>query len=104
MTDRSRARLVVLRVLVISLLATLLGRLWYLQVLAGPQYQQAAADNQVRAIVASAPRGQIVDDMGRRWATNRTALVVSVDRVALLRQKDGGDGVLVRLSKLLGVH
>ena len=104
MSDRSRLRLVVLRVLVISLLATLLGRLWYLQVLAGPQYQQAAADNQVRDIVAAAPRGEIVDDRGRRWATNRTALVVSVDRVALLRQKDGGQAVLERLSTLLGVH
>ncbi|MDQ1746636.1 MAG: penicillin-binding protein 2 [Frankiaceae bacterium] len=104
MSDRSRLRLVVLRVLVISLLATLLGRLWYLQVLAGPQYQQAAADNQVRDIVAAAPRGEIVDDRGRRWATNRTALVVSVDRVALLRQKDGGQAVLDRLAKLLGVH
>ncbi len=103
MSDRSRLRLIVLRVLVISLLATLLGRLWYLQVLAGPQYQQAAADNQVRDIVASAPRGQIVDDLGRRWATNRTALVVSVDRVALLRQHDGGTTVLTRLSRLLGV-
>lgn len=104
MSDRSRLRLIVLRVLVISLLLTLLGRLWYLQVLAGPQYQQAAADNQVRDIVAAAPRGEIVDDMGRRWATNRTALVVSVDRIALLRQKDGGQAVLTRLSQLLGVH
>jgi penicillin-binding protein 2 len=103
-SDRSRLRLVVLRVLVISLLATLLGRLWYLQVLAGPQYQQAAADNQVRDIVAAAPRGEIVDDKGRRWATNRTALVVSVDRVKLLRQKDSGEAVLGRLSKLLGVR
>jgi len=103
-SDRSRLRLVVLRVLVISLLATLLGRLWYLQVLAGPQYQQAAADNQVRDIVAAAPRGAILDDKGKRWATNRTALVVSVDRVKLLRQKDEGEAVLGRLSKLLGVR
>jgi len=103
-SDRSRLRLVVLRVLVISLLATLLGRLWYLQVLAGPQYQQAAADNQVRDIVAAAPRGEIVDDKGKRWATNRTALVVSVDRVKLLRQKDEGEAVLRRLSQLLGVR
>ena len=104
MSDRSRLRLVVLRVLVISLLATLLGRLWYLQVLAGPQYQQAAADNQVRDIVAAAPRGAILDDKGKRWATNRTALVVSVDRVKLLRQKDEGEAVLRRLSQLLGVR
>jgi penicillin-binding protein 2 len=100
-SDRSRLRLVVLRVLVISLLATLLGRLWYLQVLAGPQYVQQASDNQVRDIVTAAPRGHIVDDAGRLWATNETALVVSVDRIALLRQKDSGVAVLHRLASLL---
>src|SRR5437763_12890972 len=89
-SDRSRLRLVVLRVLVVSLLATLLGRLWYLQVLAGPQYQQAAADNQIRDIVAVAPRGVIVDDNGKAWATNQTALIIAVDRIALLRQKGCG--------------
>src|SRR4051812_7280388 len=86
--DGSRShRLVVLRVLVVSLILTLLGRLWYLQVLAGPQSQEAAADNQVRDIVAAAPRGVVVDDTGQAWATNRTALIIAVDRNALLRQK-----------------
>jgi penicillin-binding protein 2 len=92
-----------MRVLVISLIATLLGRLWYLQVLAGPQYRQAAADNQVRDIVAAAPRGLIVDDTGKPWATNTTALVVAVDRVKLSRQHDGGAAVLARLAALLHV-
>lgn len=101
MSDRSRLRLVVLRVLVVSLLLTLLGRLWYLQVLAGPEYQRAAADNQIRDIVATAPRGEILDDRGRRWATNKTALVVSVDRVKLTRQRDGGQAVLQRLATVL---
>ncbi|HMC71749.1 MAG TPA: hypothetical protein VKJ07_21505, partial [Mycobacteriales bacterium] len=92
----------------ISLLLTLLGRLWYLQVLAGPQYQQAAADNQVRDIVAAAPRGLIVDDTGQAWATNQTALVIAVDRIALLRQKGCGSSkkqcpVLLRLADLLHV-
>ena len=103
MSDRSRLRLIVLRVLVISLIATLLGRLWYLQVLAGPQYQQAAADNQVRDIVAAAPRGLIVDDTGKPWATNTTALIVAVDRIKLARQSDGGKAVLARLGALLHV-
>src|SRR3954462_4651960 len=100
-SDRSRLRLVVLRVLVISLLLTLMGRLWYLQVLAGPDYARAASDNQVRDIIATAPRGEIVDDSGRAWARNKTALVVSVDRVALSRQSDGGDTVLHRLAHVL---
>ncbi|HET7531081.1 MAG TPA: penicillin-binding transpeptidase domain-containing protein [Mycobacteriales bacterium] len=104
MSDRTRLRLVVLRVLVVSLLLTLLGRLWYLQVLAAPEYQRAAADNQVRDIVASAPRGEILDDRGRAFARNRTALVVSVDRIALQRQRDGGSAVLHRLSRVLHIR
>ncbi|HET7529841.1 MAG TPA: penicillin-binding protein 2 [Mycobacteriales bacterium] len=103
MSDRSRLRLVVLRVLVISLLATLLGRLWYLQVLAGPEYAKAAADNQTRDIITPAPRGEIVDDKGRAFAENETALVISVDRIKLLRQADDGEKVLHRLSRLLDV-
>ena len=103
MSDRSRLRLVVLRALIVSLLLTLLGRLWYLQVLAGPEYQRAAADNQVRDIVATAPRGEILDDRGRRLATNKTALVVSVDRVRLSRQSDGGRAVLQRLASVLRI-
>ena len=101
MSDRSRLRLVVLRVLVVSLLATLLGRLWYLQVLAGPQYSAAASQNQLRDIVTAAPRGEVLDDTGRAWARNETALVVSVDPTALQRQSDGGFVVLHRLARVL---
>ncbi len=103
MSDRSRLRLFVLRVLVVSLLLTLFGRLWYLQVLASDTYQRAAADNQLRDVVTPAPRGQVLDDVGRALVTNRTALVVSVDRLKLLRQKDGGKTVLHRLSQVLHV-
>jgi penicillin-binding protein 2 len=103
MSDRTSLRLVVLRVLIVSLVLTLLGRLWYLQVLAAPQFEQAAADNQVRDIIATAPRGEILDDRGVPFARNRTALVVSVDRIALQRQHDGGVSVLRRLSRVLRI-
>ena len=49
MSERSSLRLLVLQVLVLSLLVTLLGRLWYLQVIAGDNYQQAATAEQQRA-------------------------------------------------------
>jgi penicillin-binding protein 2 len=102
LTDRSRLRLVVLGVLVISLVMTLIGRLWYLQVLAAPQYVAAAKDNQIRDIVTEAPRGEIVDDKGRPLVDNRTALVISVDRLALDRlPKQRQITVLHRLSRLL---
>ncbi len=41
MNDRSGLRLVILSVLVFSLPLTLLGRLWYMQALVGPQYVAA---------------------------------------------------------------
>jgi penicillin-binding protein 2 len=55
-------------------------------------------------VIAPAPRGQIVDDDGRAWARNQTALVVSVDRVKLLRQPDSGAAVLHRLARVLGMR
>ncbi|HEX3707670.1 MAG TPA: penicillin-binding transpeptidase domain-containing protein [Mycobacteriales bacterium] len=85
MPDRSRLRLVVLGVLVVSLVATLLGRLWYLQVLDAPQLRIAAAQNHIRDIVTPAPRGEILDDTGKPFVDNKPALVVSVDRTALTR-------------------
>jgi penicillin-binding protein 2 len=100
-SQTSRLRLVVLEVLVLSLLVTLLGRLWYLQVLAGDQYQQAAADNRIREIVTPAVRGQILDSSGRPLVRNRTALVVSVSRTELLKQPDDGRAVLRRLARVI---
>jgi len=88
---------------VFSLLVTLVGRLWYLQVLAGDDYQQAAADNRIREIVTPAVRGQILDAAGRPLVRNRTALVVSVSRTELLKQPDQGRAVLQRLSRVIAM-
>jgi penicillin-binding protein 2 len=101
-TDRSRLRLIVLGVLVVSLVATLIGRLWYVQVLNAPQYRQDAFKNQIRDVVTQAPRGEIVDDAGRPWVTNKTAVVITVDRSKLNELPNDGAVVLRRLSKLLG--
>ncbi|GAC1329361.1 MAG: penicillin-binding protein 2 [Mycobacteriales bacterium] len=103
MSDRSRLRLFVLQALVISLLGTLLGRLWYLQVLVGGEYTRAAADNRIREVVTPAARGQILDALGRPLVGNRTALVVSVDRSVLERQPDKGIAEINRLSRVVGV-
>jgi penicillin-binding protein 2 len=100
-TDRSHLRLVVLSVLVISLVATLLGRLWYLQVLAAPTFRAEAIHT--HDVVTEAPRGEVLDDMGRPLINNKTALVISVSRAALNRQPHDGKAVLERLSKLLHI-
>lgn len=95
-------RLIVLQVLVLSLLITLLGRLWYMQVVAGDEYKAAAAENNVREVVTPAVRGAILDDQGRPLIQNRTSLVVSVDRSILLEQPNDGKAVEKRLAALLG--
>ncbi len=87
MSDRSRLRLVVLQVLVVSLLLTLVGRLWYLQIYSGDEYRDQATNNQVRKVLTEAVRGQILDDEGRALVRNKTSLVVSVDRSVLDRMK-----------------
>jgi penicillin-binding protein 2 len=80
---RGRLRIVVVQVLVLSLFATLLVRLWYLQVFSGDAYQAQAAQQSVRELVVQPTRGLIVDDMGRPLVANRTAWVVAVDKTML---------------------
>ncbi|WP_137295088.1 penicillin-binding protein 2 [Nocardioides dongxiaopingii] len=88
--SRSRLRLIVIQALVFSLFATLLVRLYYLQVVSGAEYQGRAAAQSVREIVVQPTRGLIVDDQGRPLVTNRLTWVVSLDRNVLdkLDQKD----------------
>lgn len=102
MNDTSRLRLVVLRVLVVSLLLTLFGRAWYLQVLSGEQYARAATDQGTRTSVSPAVRGLIVDAQGRPLVTTVSALVVTVLRRELPAGKDASYAVLSRLGALIG--
>jgi penicillin-binding protein 2 len=103
MSGASRRRLVVLYVVVGSLLITLGGRLWYIQVMNGTSYKTQALANQTRNVVVPAVRGKILDDAGSALVTNRTALVVSVDMMTLSQRPDGGASVLHRLAPMLGM-
>ena len=61
MSRRADLRLFVLRVVVLAILATLFGRLWFLQVYAGEDYTAAASENRIREVVEPAPRGEVYD-------------------------------------------
>jgi penicillin-binding protein 2 len=93
---RGRLRLGVVQVLVLTLFLTLFGRLWFLQVFSGDDYQAQAADQSVRDIVVQPARGLIVDDMGRPLVANRTSWVVTIDRTLLGRLDDGVQERLLR--------
>ncbi|WP_073946712.1 penicillin-binding protein 2 [Streptomyces kebangsaanensis] len=102
-TPRVQTRLVVIQILVLSLLGTLGGRLWYLQVREGAHYQKQASGNHVQQVVQPAVRGSILDARGVPLADNETRLVVSASRTDLLKQKDDGKAVLTKLAGVLGM-
>ena len=76
MSQRSNVRLFVLGALMLSLVLTLIGRLFYLQVMTGEEYKVAAVNNTVREVVEPAVRGLILDQVGRPLVSNRTSLVM----------------------------
>jgi len=104
MNQRSRLSLLVVQIFILSLLVGLLGRLFYLQVAAGPKYRDAALSIQSRDVVTPATRGLIVDSSGVPLALNRVGIAVTVDRTKIDRQPDKGASVIKSLSKLLNLE
>lgn len=99
---RRDRRVVVLQVLALALFGTLLTRLAFVQFVEGGEHRLAASSNSVRELVTNAPRGLILDQVGRPLVSNRSALVITVDRNELARQPSGGRKVLEDLGGLLG--
>ncbi|MEU9108619.1 penicillin-binding protein 2 [Streptomyces xanthophaeus] len=100
-TSRVQIRLVMIQVLVVSMLLTLGGRLWYLQIRNGQEYYDEAKSNHVQQVVQPAVRGSILDARGVALADNETRLVVSASRTELMKMKDKGKGVMTRLAGVL---
>jgi penicillin-binding protein 2 len=104
MNQRSRLSLLVVQILIVSLLVALLGRLFYLQIAAGPKYRDAALSIQSRDVVAPANRGLIVDAYGVPLALNKVGLAITIDRIEIDKQPDKGVEVMQRLAKLLKLN
>src|SRR6187549_3946530 len=103
-SEKSRLRLVVVQLLVLSLFFTLFARLWYMQVLTGDGYRAAAAEQSVRDVVVQPARGLIVDDMGRPLVANRSSWVVSVDRTLIGKMpEETREATLKKLSRVVKV-
>src|ERR687894_2346237 len=84
--------------------AVIFFRLWYLQVLSGDKYKNAANENRVRNIKVQAHRGEIVDREGRVLVDNRAGLAVRITPDKLPRDAGRRSAVYERLGRLLGVQ
>ncbi|MGY0486575.1 penicillin-binding protein 2 [Streptomyces sp. WG-D5] len=102
-TPRVQIRLIILQILVLSLLLTLGGRLWYLQIRNGDEYAKEASGNHVQQVVTPATRGSLLDARGVPLADNETRLVVSASRTDLMKMDDDGKAVLTKLAEVLGM-
>ncbi len=101
MKDRSILRLFVFRVVILSMMLTLLGRAFYLQITIGDTYVAAANKNAFREVYTDPVRGLILDQAGRPLVANRTTMVVSVNTRVLEELPDKGESVISELSKVL---
>src|SRR5437762_14163463 len=99
--ESPRLRLGIMAIVIVSLFAALLARLWYLQVLAAPQYRVQADVNRVRTIYTEAPRGRILDRQGKVLVDNRVS-----DAVVVNREELGGRRaeVIPRLAQVLNMQ
>ena len=76
---------------IIFFFAVLVARLWFLQVQQGEKYDHLADSNRVRYLEIAAPRGNILDSMGRAIVTNRPSF-----NVVWIRENNRLDDVLLK--------
>lgn len=97
----TRLRLAFLGAIFASLLATLVLRLYFLQVLDTAQFTAGAERNQIRLVPEEPARGQILDRNGEVLVSNGISLVVSIRRQEL--SKEDLEMVKGRLAETLQI-
>jgi penicillin-binding protein 2 len=103
LSNRLNVRIAILTAVVIAAVATVLLRLWSIQVLDGAHYRALASNHGVLNVRVHPPRGEILDRDGRVLVDNRT--VMSLEMRPSDLPSDPGDrrAELRRLGNLLGI-
>ncbi|HLI57016.1 MAG TPA: hypothetical protein VKY26_08275, partial [Actinomycetota bacterium] len=113
--DRIHLRVAVIGIIFLALVAALVLRLWFLQVLSADAASTQALANIVRPVPDPALRGSILDRTGQPLADNVASEVVLLDRGQFevpaptptnknaMAVTPTGEIVLARLSSVLGM-
>lgn len=75
----TNSRLIVMYVVICVLFATLVVKLYNLQIINGSYYSSEVKGTTLREIEVSAPRGSIYDRYGRELAVNKSSFIVNLD-------------------------
>src|SRR3954452_19956792 len=101
LTSRLNLRIALLGALVVAAIATVLLRLWSLQILDGEHYRALAQDHGVLDVRVHPPRGEIVDRNGRVLVENRTVMALQLRPSDLPANKADRRSELAKLGGLL---
>jgi penicillin-binding protein 2 len=103
--DNNRTKLLTRRAILlaggqVALLATLAGRMYYLQVMQADRYAMLADENRINIRLVAPPRGRIVDRFGAAMADNRPTyrIVLVAEQAGDIESTLNAVGTLVPLS------
>src|SRR3954469_25454769 len=103
LSNRLNLRIAILTAVVIAAVATVLLRLWSLQVLDGAHYRALASNHGVLDVRVHPPRGEILDRNGRVLVDNRTVMSLEMRPSDLPSDRGDRRAELHRLGNLLGI-
>jgi penicillin-binding protein 2 len=103
LTNRLNLRIAIIGAVVVAAIATIVLRLWSLQVLNGEHYRALAQDHGVLNVRVHPPRGEILDRTGKVLVDNRTVLTLQLRPSGLPTDRSERRQELVRLGALLGL-
>jgi penicillin-binding protein 2 len=103
LSNRLNLRIAILTTVVIAAVATVLLRLWSLQVLDGEHYRALARDHGVLNVRVHPPRGEILDRNGKVLVENRTVMSLELRPSDLPTDSTERRRELHKLGDLLGL-
>lgn len=101
--DAGQRRVVAIAAVVTAAFLTIIGQLWYLQVLEGGHFRDASEKNRIRIRPIAAPRGILFDRNGLPLVDNRPAFTLSLIPRELDRDLERRDAVLGRVASILQI-
>ncbi len=93
-----KSRLIISAIILSQFFLIFFGRLFYLQILKGEEFEKFSAENSIRLLKVPAPRGKILDRNGKEIVVNRP----SFNLVVFPREIKDVEAISHKLSEILG--
>lgn len=93
-----KGRLIISAIILAQFFLIFFGRIFYLQILKGEEFEKFSAENSIRLLKVPAPRGRILDRNGKEIVVNRPSFNV----VVFPREIKNVEEISYKLSEILG--